>query len=323
MAVEFKTLDEQIMILRKRNLIIDDEQKAKRYLLENNYHNVINCYGKLLQSNTDLFISGANIDEIRAINLYDTEIKQAILKATLQIERTLKSIFSYIFESHVLNKDYYSVYKNNKMPFTSSHNSYLMIHKTINKNIKVGDIQHYINRYNYIPMWVVLNYFTFGDLLKFYDELPLSIKNEISKEFSIYVKDNLSLSSYIFDPKQFVAYLENIKELRNISAHNNMLFGFKAKKSIKHDESIHSYYKIDKDAPRQDIYNTLILMQCFMTQSQYNTLHNTILKRTKVLQVKLKSIDYNRIISKLGFPENWIENTKTKYNDTEILGKEY
>lgn len=41
---EFKTIDEQIQILLDRNLIINDVDKAKAYLLSQNYYNIINGY---------------------------------------------------------------------------------------------------------------------------------------------------------------------------------------------------------------------------------------------------------------------------------------
>lgn len=42
---EFKTIDQQIEILLDRGLIIDDINKAKEYLLTQNYYNIINGYG--------------------------------------------------------------------------------------------------------------------------------------------------------------------------------------------------------------------------------------------------------------------------------------
>lgn len=41
MSKPFKTLDEQISILKSRGLIIPDEEAAKLSLLCNNYYNVI------------------------------------------------------------------------------------------------------------------------------------------------------------------------------------------------------------------------------------------------------------------------------------------
>ena len=40
---EFKTIDEQIEILKDRGLIFKDTNMARRYLLTNNYYNIIKC----------------------------------------------------------------------------------------------------------------------------------------------------------------------------------------------------------------------------------------------------------------------------------------
>lgn len=40
---EFKTVDEQLEILRSRGLAIDDTEKAKDFLLLNNYYRVSGC----------------------------------------------------------------------------------------------------------------------------------------------------------------------------------------------------------------------------------------------------------------------------------------
>lgn len=40
-------------------------------------------------------------------------------------------------------------------------------------------------------------------------------------------------------------------------------------------------------------------------KNQYALLHNTLLKKTKNLNNKLKTIDTNIILSCLGFPNNW------------------
>lgn len=40
---EFKIIDEQIEILKDRGLIFKDTNMARRYLLTNNYYNIIKC----------------------------------------------------------------------------------------------------------------------------------------------------------------------------------------------------------------------------------------------------------------------------------------
>lgn len=54
---EFKTIDEQIELLKSRGLTFENEKFAKNMLLQNNYYNIINGYKELfIKPNTkDIF----------------------------------------------------------------------------------------------------------------------------------------------------------------------------------------------------------------------------------------------------------------------------
>ena len=54
----FKTIDEQLDLLRSRGLTIDDESKAKQFLLYNNYYRIIG-YSFTLRSNDRFFDSAS------------------------------------------------------------------------------------------------------------------------------------------------------------------------------------------------------------------------------------------------------------------------
>lgn len=66
----FKTIDEQYNLLLSRGLLFTDENKAKQYLLNNNYYNVINCYAKFFMDKQDTFIKGTNFDEITHVHFF-------------------------------------------------------------------------------------------------------------------------------------------------------------------------------------------------------------------------------------------------------------
>lgn len=51
----FKTLDEQYDLLKRRGVEFSNPDKAKLYLLNNNYYNVINCYGKFFIDHDDIY----------------------------------------------------------------------------------------------------------------------------------------------------------------------------------------------------------------------------------------------------------------------------
>ena len=88
MSKPFKTLDEQISILKSRGLIIPDEEAAKLSLLCNNYYNVINYYSKFFMvGGADNYLPDVSFNEILSVYYFDKEIKSIFLKATIDIEK--------------------------------------------------------------------------------------------------------------------------------------------------------------------------------------------------------------------------------------------
>lgn len=92
---EFKTIDEQLEILRSRGLSIKDDGKAKDFLLHNNYYR-ISGYSLTLRKN-DVFSKNASFQNIIDIYDFDHELRHILLKYIEIIEVTFKSTYAYEF----------------------------------------------------------------------------------------------------------------------------------------------------------------------------------------------------------------------------------
>ena len=92
---DFKTIDQQIDIFKKKGLIIDDEAMAKDVLLKENYF-FLNGYRHLfMNSPTDrTFVSGATFDELYSLFLFDRYSRNILFKNLLIVENRLKSVIS-------------------------------------------------------------------------------------------------------------------------------------------------------------------------------------------------------------------------------------
>jgi len=90
---EFKKIDEQLDILKSRGLIINDVNKAKEFLLKNNYYRV-SGYSLTLRQN-DVFYPNASMQNISDIYNFDHEFRHILLKYIEIIEVSLKSIYAY------------------------------------------------------------------------------------------------------------------------------------------------------------------------------------------------------------------------------------
>lgn len=310
----FKTLDEQIEILEIRGLNIEDKNKAKNYLLEYSYYNVINVYSKFFQFEENKYIDSASFNEIRSVHLFDQEIKSVLFKYLIECEKHFKSIISYRFSEYYKDIPFAYLQTNNY-----SSNDLLRLATTISILSKVisseirsknqNAIKHYYHKHNDVPLWVLNNKLTFGQVVNMYTHFDSKLKNNIAKDIAKYLSDNIG-TKVILEPKELENILFNLVELRNCVAHNNHLFGYTCKNHIKYIKEVHEPLFITKNDPRQNVFNNILAMQILLTKEQYALLHNTILKRSRTLNNKLHSISADAILSKLGFPIGWLSNAE-------------
>ena len=57
-------------------MTIKDEDKTKKYLLSNNYYNIINGYSKPFLKEKSEYLSGTSFNEVSKLYFFDGEIKQ-------------------------------------------------------------------------------------------------------------------------------------------------------------------------------------------------------------------------------------------------------
>lgn len=306
---EFKSLTEQLQILKDRGLTIDNEEKAELYLLTNNYYNIINGYGKFFCTEPNIFEPGATFEKIAQLYFYDKELKHIIFSSIIDAEKHLKSSTAHRFAERFQNQPYAYLNTTNYNSNKILEISYIIsrLSKIINKNKRFRNnntIKHYVYTHNDVPIWVLVDYLEFGDLLTFLSNLDTSLQNDVAIDLVSFVLDNFQLTSP-FTPEIMIGLLKNIRELRNVCAHNNRLIGFECKADSPYFTDLHNPYNIAANDTRRNVYSTLLTLQCFLSKTEYAKLHNSIRKRTNQLVNKLGQNKVNDILGYLGFPQDW------------------
>lgn len=309
MSKPFKTLDEQISILKSRGLIIPDEEAAKLSLLCNNYYNVINYSKFFMVGGTDNYLPDVSFNEILSVYYFDKEIKSIFLKATIDIEKCLKSMIAYYFsEAHSEDYSYLNVNNFDCSKITKTVNLISGISKTIAQKEREkidNSVKHYLNHHFNVPLWVIMNYLSFGQVVQFYELMKQSDQNKIAKRFSDFSNKALNTTTVHLDSKKLLSYLKNIHEIRNITAHSNKFIGFKCKENAHYLNELHSLYNIGNNDSKQDVFNVFVTMRIFLAPGNFTTFNNSIRKRMVHLSKNVNSIDVNEIFEKLGFPYDW------------------
>ena len=96
MIKTFKTLEEQIEILKSKGLEINYYEETKEILLRENYFFVSGYRHLFMKSAKDrMFIPGTTFEELYALFNFDRQIRNVFFKNLLIIENNCKSIFSY------------------------------------------------------------------------------------------------------------------------------------------------------------------------------------------------------------------------------------
>ena len=132
----FKTIEEQIDILKSKGLIIEDEYEAGRTLLRENYFFISGYRHLFINTTADHnFIVGTTFNEIYALFKFDRHFRNILFRNLLMIENNLKSVTSY-----QLSKKYgYKEKEYLKYPtgLTNADEAY--------KNFQAGDV-HFVDQ---------------------------------------------------------------------------------------------------------------------------------------------------------------------------------
>ena len=109
----FKTIEEQIAILKSKGLQIEDISYTSDILLRENYFFISGYRHLFLKSSKDrMFIPGTEFKELYAMFNFDRQIRNIFFKNILIVENNAKSIFSYQMSRKygIKEKNYLMIY---------------------------------------------------------------------------------------------------------------------------------------------------------------------------------------------------------------------
>ncbi len=303
MEKTFKTIDEQIDILKSRNIIIDDYDKTYTLLSKNNYYYLINGYKDLFidfTSKEEKYINGTKLDELYALYEFDKDIKISFLKYLLLIENEIDTYIAYEFSKSYGHKNY--LIPNN---FNNLNSKIPLIEKFI-KDVSLEIeyqyknsnemIIHYLDNYNYVPLWVLVRVLSFGKISKFYSLMKPKEQNAISKKYNLRIPE-------------FRIILHNLTLIRNICAHDEKLYDIKMKNRIS-STIYHNKLKIENkngnyQYATRDLFSIVIALKMLLEKEQFSTFYIEIINNIEKLKKKLHTISIDKVLYKMGFPKNY------------------
>lgn len=300
----FKTLDEQIDILTRKGLVIDDVENTKSILLRENYF-FINGYRHLFMiSATDrTFIKGSTFRELYAMFYFDRQLRNIIFKNILIVENNLKSILAYVVsKNHGFKENNYLNPKNLSQDPKKVKQINDLIRK-MKRQINVNGKQHsatahYLDNYGYIPLWVAVKVLSFGIVGELYTVLQYQDQKEIAEVFDM-------------DIYSMVEYLPILANYRNLCAHEDICYINKTQKSIENTKYHHLLNIPQEDAEyiqgKNDLFALVIILKYVLDVDNFNLFINEVEYEIEHLEGKLHTISIDKVLKEMGFPKNYQE----------------
>lgn len=309
-AKPFKTVDEQINILKSRKMSFPHVKFARKVLSFENYYYVVNGYKDPFINSTvpdDAYKPGVTFDELVALYSFDRKLREFLLIELLRIEHAVKAQIIITFSKY----------------HGQDHNSYLCpasFNTSGSKNLqranqlisdltqliqekhhKHGAIRHYLNKYGFVPLWVLSKVMTFGKLNSFYACMLAKEKEEVANSFSLSAADFKSMIDFIAD-------------LRNKCAHGERIYCHikdqRAPRPIP-DTPFHKTLTIPRNRKgykygKCDILALLIAMKYFLHPDRFDKLiYHIDYALNEKLKKRLRSISCSDIQKIMGLLGNW------------------
>lgn len=259
------TLDEQIALLRSRNMTISDELKAKEILFDIGYFRMGFYWFPFEKTypnkhhRTHLFKDGTNFNDAVELYYFDFNLRNILLKPLSRIEIAFRTKVAYIISNYYKDSPtwFVDITVVSKQQACSFENR---VYQPILDKVQIISMhhRHHIND-RFAPAWKTLEFMTLGEMVHLFK----SIKNEDLK---------LQIANY-FGIKKLVTfenYLELVKELRNTCAHGNVLHDFTPERSIRKGPAMKK--GIGENQNLNGALRIILFMMKQISENRYNDL---------------------------------------------------
>lgn len=187
---------------------------------------------------------------------------------------------------------------------------------------KNQSISKYLNEHTYIPMWVLMNLLTFGNVNKLFQIQTIDVQKNILNYYGI----NNSNSNPFLDVLNFTNVLNILSLYRNICAHNERLYCFQVRMNISDDfmgylnifpqsQAVHNarnnrqnlqHSKREKiKRSRKGILNLIFGLKLLLPKSDFNKIKNELKKELDKLSSKISLDAYETVLKEMGIDKNW------------------
>ena len=240
-AKPFLTIEQQVELLEKRGVATSD--RTGPILLREGYYSIVNGYKRPFideqsskEAGDDRYQQGTAFDSIYDLFSFDRSLREVTFHYLIRAEATTKTAISYCFaDAHRNPDDYllqscfctreeYERYGKNPDDYAEELTRLTGILDRRSRKSESEFVTHYREKYGAVPIWVLVNDLTFGNLEHFFNLMKPSEKAAVCKTISTSTGRLGDKTLGYFDVDAARVSLEILVKFRNICAHDERLY---------------------------------------------------------------------------------------------------
>ncbi len=294
-------------LVAEKNLIVNDRYFVEEKLKDLGYFTLIGGYKDVFREReSKVFRKGTTFEDIYAMYCFDNGLRELVFRYICQIEKKLRSVLAYSFceqygelQGEYLNNSNYDITRKN---YRDINRLIQILDRLANNNTDSEYLVYQRKKYKNVPLWVLVNAMTFGQLSKMYLFLQHSVKSKVSKNF-VGVNE-----------RELTQFLKVLVLYRNICAHNERLFSYKVYSEIP-DTVLHlklnlakvgTQYKMGK----KDLFAVVIALKYLLPQKDFLAFKRMLCKLLSNHFKNSEQISRDELLYAMGFPLNWEKITR-------------
>ena len=295
---DYKIIDEQIKLLKNKELKFKNESFARKVILRENYYHLISYDSVFVNLKKGNYEIETYFEELYAIYNFDRELRNLMFNYINILEANIKSFIAYLLSEKYKCSDFLCE-KNFK-----SGERFATLKKQINENLQrefndsKSNIKKYNDEHGYLPPLLLIKVFTFGNIAALYSIMKKEDRKTIADNFNI-------TSAELND------YLKVLNIVRNICAHGDILFNLKLNKDTYfNDYKYHRLLKIKKTNGKyqcgvNDLFSVLIIFKSLLCNEDFYQLFIKIENLLINVRNEIDDLSYHNLLKLMGMPDNF------------------
>ena len=245
MAITFRTIEELVEILESRGVKTDED--TARAIERESYYAIVNGYKKpfldtekMTESSDDVYKEDTEFRWIYDLFMFDRDLRAITFKYLTRCEAIMRTAVAYSFchhhpeqdaylnESNFCNSSSYLVpgaFSGNKARLHQRNLDKLMsiLHGKISLDNTTHEfIRHYVRKYSTVPLWVLANDLTFGNVVHFYQLMQVNDRREACR--IIAKASHREPSRGHLTERKLLRAANVLNHFRNLCAHDERLY---------------------------------------------------------------------------------------------------